>query len=159
MLTGLESRASHILGKGSTVQVIHLTFLLGFFFFFTFLRGIIFVSHFFNYCLLIVQRDFILIFPYVYTSYFDQIHPLYYTLSPVSEQLLMGFIILFSYMLIKYPCNICPPFFTLSPPVGFYPNSSPCFILISFSFLGFGLDYTHDRKHAIFVFLSLGYFT
>jgi hypothetical protein len=58
-------------------------------------------------------KEFIVIFPYLYIMYFDQIYPLYYSylspLTPPLKTILMGFIILFSYMHMKYAWSYSPP--------------------------------------------------
>jgi hypothetical protein len=69
---------------------------------------------------LIIQRNFMVTFPYVYKMYFDQIYLLYYSFffshSPLFEAILMGFIILFAYMLLKYFNHIHPPLHLLLSP-------------------------------------------
>jgi hypothetical protein len=76
-----------------------------------------------------------------------------------SETILIGFMILFSYMSMKY-FNSIDPFY--SPLFLLVSISSQCshFILLSFIFKTFlGLDSTYEKEFAIFIFLSLAYFT
>jgi hypothetical protein len=75
--------------------------------------------HFYKH-MLILQRVFIVIFPYIHIMYFDQIYRYSFLSSfPLFKMILMGFISLFSYMCMKYFDHIHPPshWVTLLPPI------------------------------------------
>jgi hypothetical protein len=75
----------------------------------------------------------------------------------------LGFIILFSQVYMKYFDHILPPFtltFHPFPSSWSLPQTVPPFYIPVIPLLVFllGLDFTNEREHVIFVFLSLAYF-
>jgi hypothetical protein len=93
------------------------------------------VQGFFFQCILIVQRGFIVIFPYMDIIYFDQIHSLYYSfLPPLSSTTFFfdsfsGFYCAILTHLLKYTSIVYIPLSLPSPfPLPLLngpPNSSP----------------------------------
>jgi hypothetical protein len=107
------------------------------------------------------KRDFIVIFAYMHIRYFDHSHPLCYSLSHLPHSslcftILAGFIMLFLYMYIVY--FILNPHHPLLPPSHLYPHSSHFLFIYENYLSSYTHTYTFERKHVIFVFLSLAYF-
>jgi hypothetical protein len=99
-------------------------------------------------------------FPMCISMHSDLIQPFYYFLILPLHLLKTStdFIILFAYMHMKYFDHIhhpsLSPFAFLLVPT---PKYVSYFTFVSWVFLG--LDSTYETEHAIFVFLSLAYFT
>jgi hypothetical protein len=108
-------------------------------------------------CILIAQRGFIVIFPYIYIMCFDDTvtHIMYFELSFPSFPLFLnncnGFhwsIFIHTYKVLGHSHSLLPSPFTLHPCIS-YPQSSLNFMFVSFLI---SILYIHEKTCNIFYF-------